>query len=61
MAERIDRMGYDVQLTGPTTRRDGDIDLIAIPKTRTLGAFLMAVQVKHHHTNRSTVVLGNLI
>jgi transcriptional regulator with XRE-family HTH domain len=54
VAERIDRMGYDVQLTGATTRRDGGIDIIAVPKIKTIGSFLMAVQVKHHHGNRTT-------
>jgi transcriptional regulator with XRE-family HTH domain len=54
VAERIDRMGYDVQLTGSTTHRDGGIDLIAIPKIRSIGSFLMAVQVKHHRGNRTT-------
>jgi len=54
IAERIDRMGYDVQLTGATNQRDGGIDLIAIPKIKTIGSFLMAVQIKHHRTNRTT-------
>jgi len=54
IAERIDRMGYDVQLTGATNRRDGGIDIIAIPKNRILGSFLMAVQAKHHRSNRTT-------
>lgn len=54
IAERIDRMGYDVQLTGATSQRDGGIDLIAIPKIKTVGSFLMAAQIKHHHTDRST-------
>jgi transcriptional regulator with XRE-family HTH domain len=54
VAERIDRMGYDVQLTGATTQRDGGIDIIATPKIRTVGSFLMAVQVKHHRGNRTT-------
>jgi len=54
IAERIDRMGYDVRLTGSTTRRDGGIDLIAVPKVRTVGSFLMAVQVKHHRSERTT-------
>lgn len=54
IAQRFDRMGYDVQLTGATTRRDGGIDLIAVPKIKTVGSFLMAVQVKHHRTDRPT-------
>jgi transcriptional regulator with XRE-family HTH domain len=54
VAERIDRMGYDVQLTGATTRRDGGIDLIAVPKIRTLGSFLLAAQIKHHRGDRHT-------
>jgi len=36
VAERIDRMGFDVTLTGPTNQRDGGIDLIAIPRVRTV-------------------------
>ena len=48
VAERLDWMGYDVTLTGATTQRDGGIDLIAVPKIRTLGSFLLAGQVKHH-------------
>ena len=54
VAERIDRMGYDVQLTGRTNRRDGGIDLIAVPKIRTIGSFLMAAQIKHHRGDRTT-------
>ena len=48
VAERIERMGYDVQLTGRSNRRDGGIDLIAVPKLRTVGSILMAAQIKHH-------------
>jgi transcriptional regulator with XRE-family HTH domain len=54
VAERIDRMGYDVRLTGRTNRRDGGIDLIAVPKIRTVGSFLMAAQIKHHRSDRTT-------
>jgi transcriptional regulator with XRE-family HTH domain len=54
VAERIDRMGYDVQLTGRTNQRDGGIDLIAVPKIRTLGSFLMAAQIKHHRGENTT-------
>lgn len=54
VAERIDRMGYDVQLTGRTNRRDGGIDLIAVPKIRTIGSFLMAAQIKHHRGDHTT-------
>jgi hypothetical protein len=41
-------MGYDVKLTGSTNQRDGGIDLIAAPKIRTVGSFVMAAQMKHH-------------
>jgi transcriptional regulator with XRE-family HTH domain len=54
VAERLDRMGYAVQRTGSTTLRDGGIDIIAAPKTADLASFLLAVQVKHHHSNRPT-------
>jgi Restriction endonuclease len=47
-------MGYDVQLTGRTNRRDGGIDLIAVPKIRTIGSFLIAAQIKHHRGDRTT-------
>ena len=48
VAERLDRMGFDVRLTRGTFQKDGGIDLIAVPKARTVGACLIAGQVKHH-------------
>ena len=54
VAERLDQMGFDVTLTGADSLRDGGIDLIAVPKLRHVGAFLLAGQVKHHHSNRKT-------
>jgi transcriptional regulator with XRE-family HTH domain len=54
VAERLDRMGYDMTLSGPTTLKDGGIDLIAIPKMRTVGCFLLAGQVKHHRAGTRT-------
>lgn len=54
IAERLERMGYDVTLTSPTMRRDGGIDLIAVPKLRNLATFLLAGQVKHHRAGLKT-------
>jgi transcriptional regulator with XRE-family HTH domain len=54
VAERLDRMGYDVTLAGPTNHKDGGIDLIAVPKLRTLGTFLLAGQIKHHSQSAKT-------
>ena len=54
VAERLDRMGYDITLSGPTTLKDGGIDLIAVPKVRTVGCFLLAGQVKHHRAGART-------
>lgn len=54
IANRLDRMGFDVKLTGPSSLRDGGIDLIAVPKVRGVGAFLLAGQVKHHRSGRRT-------
>lgn len=54
VAERLDRMGFDVTLTGPTSHKDGGIDLIAVPKVRTVGAFLLAGQIKHRIAERKT-------
>ena len=52
VAERLDRMGYLVKLTGSTYNKDGGIDLIAIPKVPSLASFLLACQVKHRKPDR---------
>ncbi len=52
VANRLDEMGYDVALTGDTNRSDGGIDLIATPKIRTVGSFVLAAHVKHHRDQR---------
>jgi transcriptional regulator with XRE-family HTH domain len=54
VAGRLDAMGFDVMLTGSTNARDGGIDMLAVPKLRTVGSFLLAGQVKHHSTGRKT-------
>lgn len=48
VADRLDRMGFEPTIVGTTNRKDGGIDIIAVPKTHTLAAQLVAVQVKHH-------------
>ena len=48
VADRLDRMGFDVTLTGNTFSKDGGIDLIAVPKQSGPTSFLLAAQVKHH-------------
>ena len=53
VAERLDRMGYKVVLTGATNRKDGGIDLVAVPKVARVGSVVIAGQVKHHR-NRKT-------
>lgn len=52
IAERLERMGYNVTLNGKTTEPDGGIDLIAVPKDAGLGSFVLAAQVKHHQNGR---------
>jgi transcriptional regulator with XRE-family HTH domain len=54
VADRLDRMGFDPTIVGQTKRKDGGIDIIAVPKIRTVAAQLIAVQVKHHTGNRKT-------
>lgn len=54
VAERLDRMGYQVTLTGHTMRKDGGVDLIAVPRNAGVGTFLLAAQVKHHRGNDKT-------
>ena len=53
-AERLDRMGYNVTLTGASNRKDGGIDLIAVPKLANLGYHVIAGQVKHHRGDQRT-------
>lgn len=54
VADRLDHMGFAVQRTGPTSLKDGGIDIIAMPKTSNVGSFLLAVQAKHHRENLKT-------
>ncbi len=54
VAEHFNRMGFNVQLTGPTSFKDGGVDLVAIPKRRTVGSCLLAIQVKHHQRSLKT-------
>lgn len=54
IADRLDHMGFDVQLTGVSRQRDGGIDLIAVPKVPSASALLLAGQVKHHIGNQKT-------
>jgi hypothetical protein len=46
-------MGLNVQLVGNCYRKDGGIDIIAYPRIYAF-PFLLAVQCKHHGTNRKT-------
>ena len=54
VAERIEKMGFDVTLTGSTNHKDGGIDLIAVPQKRTVASFLLAGQIKHHRGLQKT-------
>ena len=50
LADRFAAMGFEVGRVGKTNRKDGGIDLVAWPKLSTPFPFLLAVQVKHHHS-----------
>jgi transcriptional regulator with XRE-family HTH domain len=54
VADRLDRMGYDVALTGAITMRDGGVDLFAVPKAANLGSVVVAAQIKHHRGNQKS-------
>lgn len=54
VAEHFRRMKFNVTSTGPTSFKDGGIDLVAVPKIRNVGSVLIGVQAKHHHTNNKT-------
>ena len=45
-------MGYSVQMVSPTRRKDGGVDIAAWPRSGM--RYLIAVQVKHHHTATKT-------
>lgn len=55
VAERMEKAGYNIQLLGNVYEKDGGIDIIATPKN-VLIPYLLAIQVKHHKTNRKTPV-----
>ena len=54
VAERLDRMGYNVKLTGETNRKDGGIDLTAVPRLARVGSVVIAGQMKHHSGGQTT-------
>lgn len=54
VADRLVKMGFDVYQTGVVNTPDGGVDLIATPKQRGVGSYLLATQVKHHRTGRPT-------
>lgn len=54
VAQCLERMGFRVTLTGATNRKDGGIDLIAVPTAANLGSVVVAAQVKHHRGDRKT-------
>lgn len=55
IADRLERLGLQAQMVGDVYRKDGGVDIIAYPKVATV-PFLLAVQAKHHRTNRKTAV-----
>ncbi len=52
IADRLEGMGFGVQLVGNVYAKDGGVDIIASPDPRVMPfPFLLAVQAKHHHTD----------
>ena len=49
VADRLDRMGFNVTLCGGVNRKDGGIDVIATPKDGPV-PYIIATQVKHRST-----------
>lgn len=54
IANRLDDMGLEVKIVGDINRKDGGVDVIAVPRKGF--PFLLAVQAKHHRTKRKTSV-----
>lgn len=53
VAERLDKMNFNIQLIGEINSKDGGIDIIATPKECSF-PFLLGVQVKHHKNELKT-------
>jgi restriction endonuclease Mrr len=56
VAEFLAARGYGVKRVGDVRRKDGGVDIVAWPEKGCVFPFLMAVQAKHHRTNRKTGV-----
>jgi hypothetical protein len=55
IADRLEQMGLDVHIVGNVFRMDGGVDMIAYPKPGLCAVpFMLAVQAKHHRTERKT-------
>ena len=54
VADRLDKAGYEVTLTGAVNTPDGGIDIIATLRQPGVCPYMMAVQVKHHEEMRRT-------
>jgi len=54
IAGRLEDMRLSVQLVGDVYRKDGGVDIIAYPNRGCAFPFLLAVQAKHHRSNRKT-------
>lgn len=54
-AERMEKAGYNIQMMGSVYEKDGGIDIIATPKNSPI-PYLIAIQVKHHKSDKKTVV-----
>ena len=55
IADRLEYLGLGIQMVGNVFLKDGGVDIIAYPKGLAV-PFLLAVQVKHHRTQRKTNV-----
>jgi predicted Mrr-cat superfamily restriction endonuclease len=56
LADRTDvklTLYSNVTLTGATNRKDGGIDLIAVPRTANVGSVVIAGQMKHHRDRKT--------
>lgn len=54
VVERLERQGFKASKTRHTYAKDGGIDIIAVPKKRSAGAFVVGCQVKSHRGGQKT-------
>jgi hypothetical protein len=60
ICDRLDAMGFEPKLVGGTYRKDGGVDIVFWPRSRSSFPILGAAQVKHHRQGSSREGVGSV-